>query len=951
MCKLTFLLILFVPFLFLSCKQSPSGAGITPGWPQTTNECKPWSRWWWMGSSVDEENLTKLLKTYSKAGLGGMEITPIYGVKGQEDKFINFTSERWMKMLQFTVETAKELDMGIDMALASGWPFGGPWVKPDDACQYLEFKKYEILPEQPFQEKIVCIQKPLVKAVNKSMPIEKLKFPISANDSLQVYAFDQIRYPISLPLVALTAYSENGDTLDLTNEVTVNGKLNHKFSEGRWTLVAAFKAWHGKMVERAGPGGEGDVIDHFSKKALSNYLEHFDKRFSNVNISGLRAFFNDSYEVDDAQGEANFTPALFETFKKNRNYDLKKHLIALLPSDANINADYRNRIICDYRETISELILENFTKEWSKWSHNKGKIIRNQSHGSPANILDLYSASDIPETEGTNILNIKAASSAAHLSGKKLVSAEAATWLNEHFLGTLAQSKENVDRYFIGGINHIIYHGTCYSPENAPWPGNLFYASTHYAPSNPIWKEFPTLNKYIERVQSFLQKGVVDNDILLYYPIHDEWMKPGNETIPHFHGVKDSSSLEKIANELHNKGYSFDYISDKQLSELEVKDMKIFSGNKEYKTIMVPKVEYMPLNTFKKIITLADNGAKVLFYNNLPNKIPGWKNHTDLQEQFDKLKAALKFDKKENDSQETLLSLGKILKGPDIPDMLTNIGIYRETLVDKNLEYIRLNYNKTKVYFISNWSDNLFDSELNLKSEFSTAVIYNPMTGEYGKAKTMESDGEKKVLLQLRKGESCIIQLCPGNVDIGDFLYLKHKKAEAVTLNNNWRISYTEGGPEIPESQNLSSLSSWTDFPDEKAHHFSGTALYTLDFELNSKDAKFWELNLGEVFNSASIKLNNTDLGVLIGSEYRLRIDSGLFKDKNILEIEVTNLMANRIIYMDKNEIPYRIFYNTNFNSKYKENMGEDLKFTSKHWNYLKSGLIGPVNLIPLDEK
>ncbi len=50
--------------------------------------------------------------------------------------------------------------------------------------------------------------------------------------------------------------------------------------------------------------------------------------------------------------------------------------------------------------TIDEFILENFTKEWYKWAHSKGKIVRNQSHGSPANTLDLYGVVDIPETEG-----------------------------------------------------------------------------------------------------------------------------------------------------------------------------------------------------------------------------------------------------------------------------------------------------------------------------------------------------------------------------------------------------------------------------------------------------------------------------------------------------------------------------------------------------------------------
>ncbi|MFA5819256.1 MAG: hypothetical protein WC854_08260 [Bacteroidales bacterium] len=48
------------------------------------------------------------------------------------------------------------------------------------------------------------------------------------------------------------------------------------------------------MVERAGPGGEGS------------------------DISYLRGYFNDSYEVDDARGQSCWTPDMFNEFKIRR---------------------------------------------------------------------------------------------------------------------------------------------------------------------------------------------------------------------------------------------------------------------------------------------------------------------------------------------------------------------------------------------------------------------------------------------------------------------------------------------------------------------------------------------------------------------------------------------------------------------------------------------------------
>ena len=56
------------------------------------------------------------------------------------------------------------------------------------------------------------------------------------------------------------------------------------------------------------------------------------------------------------------------------------------------------RIKADYRDTLGALHLE-YLQGWIDWSHRHGFQVRNQSHGAPANLLDLYGAVDIPETE------------------------------------------------------------------------------------------------------------------------------------------------------------------------------------------------------------------------------------------------------------------------------------------------------------------------------------------------------------------------------------------------------------------------------------------------------------------------------------------------------------------------------------------------------------------------
>ena len=112
-----------------------------PVWPAATRESRPWTRWWWLGSAVDEANLTRQLEQLAAAGFGGVEICPIYGAKGWEDRYVPFLSPRWMELLAHTTREAQRLGLGVDLTTGTGWPFGGPWVGDVDASSSLVLKR------------------------------------------------------------------------------------------------------------------------------------------------------------------------------------------------------------------------------------------------------------------------------------------------------------------------------------------------------------------------------------------------------------------------------------------------------------------------------------------------------------------------------------------------------------------------------------------------------------------------------------------------------------------------------------------------------------------------------------------------------------------------------------------------------------------------------------------
>ncbi|WP_207534928.1 glycosyl hydrolase [Desertivirga arenae] len=921
-----------------------------PEWPKITQQNKPWTRWWWEGSAVNNKDLTWMLNEYSKVGLGGVEITPIYGVKGNEKLFINFLSPDWINALKHTLAEGKRLNLGVDMAQASGWPFGGPWVSDEDASKYIAFKTYNLKSGEKLKEPVTYWQSALVRTVGERIEISRLKEPIASNPNLQLHAFDQVRFPKALPLQALMAYSDKGEALDLIKYVDDKGNLNCVAPKGSWSLYAAFIGMHGKMVERAGPGGEGYAIDHFSKNATNNYLNHFNEKFKEQDVSGIRAFFNDSYEVDDAQGEANWTPDFFSEFKKRRGYDLKNYLPALFGKDSK---EKNQRVLSDYRETVSDLLLENYTETWHKWAKNRGSMIRNQAHGSPANILDLYAATDIPEIEGTDILRIKFASSAAHVTGKLLTSSESATWENEHFLSKLGDIKKAMDLFFLGGVNHSFYHGANYTPQNDPWPGWLFYAAVHFTPNNPFWKDFGKLNNYVARAQSFLQSGKPSNDILLYLPIYDSFATPGRTLLQHYDGVEKGfkgNSVEENAKFLQEKGYSFDFISDRQTFNLATADTLIKTADVFYKTIVVPQTQFMPLATYQKLADLARSGATVIFFKSTPEDVPGLGNWLE-QRRADFKHVTGQFAFSETGVPGlTKAGIGKgaVYLTDELDKALKAANVQAETMVDQGIQFIRRRHDHGYYYFIINSGNKDINNWVPVKTSATSVALFNPMTEKTGYAAIRNSSGTStEVFLQLTKGESCILETSDRPVSGAPYVYTKAKTAGTV-IGGDWKVNFESGGPLLPKATTLKTLTSWTTLPIQGVKDFSGTAKYSIQFKRPAGNATSWLLDLGTVEESAKVLLNGQELSTLIGPIYQLEIPADFLKKKNKLEVFVTNSMANRVIYLDKNNVNWKKFYNTNMPARRKENSGKDGLFTAANWEPRASGMLGPVTITPL---
>lgn len=862
-------LALFFPLIGASAAPAPLAS-----WPEPTRENKPWLRWWWLGSGVDEPNLTRELESFARAGFGGVEITPIYGARGYESRYVDFLSPRWVQLVEHTGREAKRLGLGVDMATGTGWPFGGPWIQPTDGIQ---------------------------------------------------------------------------------KTVLVDGKL-----AGAPT---------GMKVKRAAPGDEGLVLDPYSPAALGRYLAPFSAAFEKFPRELLRSQFHDSFEYYDSS----WTPELPRVFREMHGYDVQEFAAALAAKDgaSPLPPETLARVKADYRTTLAKLHLD-YVRAWRDWSHARGWLIRNQAHGAPANLLDLYANADIPEVEvfgstpfavpglrrieaevrSTHSLPesliLRMASSAAHVVGHRLTSCETLTWLREHWKEAPSTMKPEIDRIFAEGIIHLVYHGAAYSPADAPWPGWLFYASTEFNDRNPLWPDFAALNTYVTRVQSILQGGEPDNDVLVYWPAHDVWDNP--KGLMKQLEVADTSWMVdspagKLGRALLARGYAFDWISDDQLATASIAGKKNSllrtRGGNTYRMLLVPATRRMPVETLEQIVALARAKA-VVHLQALPEDVPGFGNLQSRRARLTALKDELRALSKD---KRFGVYLGALTHGAPLPLLSGDHEARREEIVDVGGSYTRRRRDDGHDYFFTNLGAKPVDGWVTLGVAAADAFILDPLTGRSGRA-ALKADGPRAAIyLQLVGGESLIVRTSANEPVASDAPAWRYStpSGEPLTLAGTWQVKFTSGGPALPAPIRAADLKSWTELGDAEAKRFAGTATYRLEFDRPADvRADDWLLDLGDVREAARVRLNGTDAGFAWSLPFRLRVGQLLRPGRNVLEIEVTNLAANRIRDLDRRGVPWKIMREINYvDIRYKP-------FDAAPWDLSPSGLLGPVRLVPL---
>ena len=521
-------------------------------------------RWWWFGPATSETQIARDLDAMKRAGLGGAEIQPVYPLALDEPgRVVNtrFLSDEFLGLLRVADDRAAALGLRLDLTLGSGWPFGGPTVGIVDAASRLRLDRLVVGPGTP------RIARPAM--TTGEAWVGAFVGP-EGGTRVTPASMRPIPWPDGAAAVTLPAASH-------TRQV--------------WFFIAGRT---GMQVKRPSLGGEGYVLSHYDRGALTRYLDQVGARLLAPFASRLPfAIFCDSLEVYDSD----WSPDFAAEFAARRGYDVAP-LLPLLSADRGPEGAMVRE---DWGRTLTELLDERFIAPLGEWARARGTRLRIQGYGIPPATVSSNAAADLPEGEGHQWRELTAsrwASSASHLFDKPVASSETWTWLRSpSFRATPLDVKAEADRHFLQGITQLIGHGWPSTPEGEAYPGWRFYAAGVFNDRNPWWIAMPDVSRYLQRVSAVLRQGRPGNDVALYLPVHDGYAHASLGKMHLLELVRERLGSEVIGSIL-DAGYGFDLVDDKALAHhARIDGDALAIGVGRYRVIVVPNVEAMPIET------------------------------------------------------------------------------------------------------------------------------------------------------------------------------------------------------------------------------------------------------------------------------------------------------------------------------------------------------------------
>ncbi len=877
-------------------------------------------RWWWFGPAVTKSEIERELRVMREGGIGGVEIQPVYPLSPDDSstgiRNLPFLSDDFNEALRFAGSTAKQLGLRVDLTIGSGWPYGGPQVSIDQAAAKLR-----------------------VERITVAAGSSTARVPALATGERLITALTP------------SAPGSSGQFTELTG--VRDGILRVPGNSGAPREVIFFvESRTGQMVKRAAVGAEGYVLDHFSAPSLSAYLKAVgDRLLQALGPVPPYAVFCDSLEVYDSDWTSDF----LDEFRRRRGYDLKPHLPALVAATPDLKVGptgATEALRNDWGRTLTELLNERFLAPMQQWARKHGTRFRVQGYGTPPATLSSNAYADLPEGEGTRwkaLSSTRWATSASHIYGVPVTSSETWTWLHSPvFRATPLDMKAEADLHFLQGVNQLIGHGWPYTAEGVEYPGWRFYAAAVFDEKNPWWIVMPDITRYLQRLSFLLRQGSPANDVAIYLPDDDAWahMQPGRVNL--IEALRARLGPDVVAR-VAEAGFGFDFFDDEALrTKGKVGPAgRLQLGPNEYRAVILPGVERMPLSTLRTLEYFAREGGALIATRRLPDLAPGFAATSDDHNQVRALSREL-FQPGGRAWLDEAAQLGTVLAGLVSPDVLLSpasaaIGFVHRRSAD------------AEVYFLANTSNAPYEGRARFRVSGMAAEWWDPMSGTTAPAGVRAASGGSTVDLRLAPYASAVLVFSKGIPKSRAATPRKESaRATALDISTGWTVIFQQGGPPAKMEQ----LRSWTD--DDSTRYFSGVATYEREIPVPDGPApadrtRYW-LDFGEgqavppkplrsgmqawldapVREAAIVYVNDQRAGAIWCPPYSVDVTRLLHTGTNKVRVSVANLAVN---YMAGRALPdYRLL-----------NLRYGARFEAQDMDKIQpvpAGLLGPIRLV-----
>lgn len=865
---------------------------------------RPFVRWWWNGNKIEKTELARELRILKEAGIGGVEINPISFPLRTDDMgtpFVEWLSDEWIELLQFTLEEAKSLGIGCDLLLGTGFPCGGEFLEGEERSEVVVIGVKKI--EGPLETEISVFD--LYKEADPS-----ITNPYSGR-TMEMLEVKLVPDPMN----------SLDEVINLSDQIK-NNIIKVSIPKGKYAVYALVKVQGFMKVIQGTPGGMGPVLNHFNGDAVKKYMNRMtdtiQKKMGPL-APYIRSFFVDSLETEGA----NWTSDMMSEFKKRRGYDLYPYLPFILLKIAGMGNTYDvtypvnftpefksslERMRYDFEFTKAELFQENFVHNFAQWcTANKVKS-RAQAYGRGYFPVEGSFEIDIPECEtwlkygigkdikeedftkypwhlgqGNTMIN-KIVSSAAHLKDKKLISSEEMTNTDMVFNATFEIFKIAGDQSTISGVTQPVFHGFNYSPKEAAFPGWITYGC-YFNEKNNFWPYFKNYTDYRARLSSLLQQVTMFADIALLAPFPDMWGEYGAQNEP-FPTIVSPNYQALIWESIHQNGNACDYVSENVIVDSEMKNGFMNYGNRKYHTLFLIEIHSLNHATAKKLYDFVANGGKVFCIETYPEKSLGWNNYQKNDQEVKDWIAKMK------NFPDRFLFLNKpennFIEWYKMIQVKYGITPYVKIKSPKNfVSQVWYQAKDTEIFMFNNSSDehdyNLDITFINQISNKKQAWLWDAVKGERFK-------------LTLNKG-NLNIDLGPADAKLIVFDHQKHgKEWKAVpesgtggqTLSNQWKLTFNHTDGTVINTE-MNQLADLKDMPEYA--HFSGSVIYKNTFGITDK--KFQFLNLGKVYGISEVKINGMDAGIQWYGKRIYLLENLLKRGENSIEIKVVTVMGN----------------------------------------------------------